>query len=113
MRPSSYQILGDTFVVVWDDGHESYYSLEALRRACPCAGCSGESDLFGRVAGGGPQHYRTNSFQLRNVESVGNYALQPNWADGHDVGIWTFERLRQFCPCDECEAARKWARGER
>lgn len=65
------------------------------------------------MSGGGPQQYRTNSFQLRGVERVGNYALQPNWADGHNVGIWTFERLRQFCACDECETARKWARGER
>ena len=113
MLPSSYQILGDTLVVVWDDGHESYYPAEALRRACPCAGCSGEPDLFGRISGGGPQQYRPNSFQLRGVSRVGNYALEPSWADGHNVGIWTFERLRQFCACDECEAARKWARGER
>ena len=109
MRPSSYQILGDTFVVVWDDGHESYYPLEALRRTCPCAGCSGEPDLFGRISGGGPQRYRPESFQLRNVEPIGNYALQPNWADGHTFGIWTFPRLRNFCPCEDCEEARKWA----
>ncbi|MCU1245035.1 MAG: hypothetical protein JWN02_945, partial [Acidobacteria bacterium] len=31
-------------------------------------------------------------------------ALQPNWADGHTYGIWTYERLREGCPCDECSA---------
>ena len=46
MRPVSHQVLGDLFVVVWSDGHESYYPLEELRRACPCAGCSGEPDLY-------------------------------------------------------------------
>lgn len=81
-----------------------------LRRACPCAVCSGEPDLFGRMYGGAPQHYSPKSFQLRSVDRVGNYALQPNWADGHDAGIWTFERLRQFCPCDDCEESRKFAR---
>jgi DUF971 family protein len=30
------------------------------------------------------------------VETIGNYALQPNWADGHTYGIWTYERLRDF-----------------
>jgi DUF971 family protein len=105
MRPASYQLLGDLLVVVWDDGHESYYPAEALRRACPCAACSGEPDLFGRMAGGGPQHYRQNSFVLLGVEPMGNYALQPTWADGHTFGIWTFDRLRAACPCDECRNA--------
>lgn len=99
MNPRSYQVLGDLFVVVWADGHESYYPLEALRRACPCAVCSGEPDLFGRMSGGAPQRYIPQSFVLHSVDPVGNYALQPNWADGHTYGIWTHERLRAFCPC--------------
>jgi DUF971 family protein len=103
-RPQSYQVLGDLFVVVWDDGHESYYSLEDLRRACPCAGCSGEPDLFGRMAMGPKPQYTPRSFQLTSVTPIGNYALQPNWADDHTYGIWTFERLRASCPCDECRS---------
>jgi DUF971 family protein len=98
VRPQSWQILGELFVVVWDDGHESYYPLEELRRACPCAVCSGEPDLFGRMAMGPKPVYSPRSFQLTSVETVGNYALQPNWADGHVWGIWTFERLRAFDP---------------
>ncbi|HEX7154689.1 MAG TPA: DUF971 domain-containing protein [Thermoanaerobaculia bacterium] len=105
MRPRSTQIVGDFFVVLWDDGHESYYPLEELRRACPCAVCSGEPDLFGRMAGGLPQRYRPESFQLNSVSTVGNYALQPNWADGHEWGIWTYERLRAVCPCCKDSAA--------
>jgi DUF971 family protein len=106
MRPSSYQVLGDLLVVVWNDGHESYYPLEELRRACPCAACSGEPDLFGRMAMGPKQVYRPESFQLRSIEAIGNYAIQPNWADGHTYGIWTFERLRATCACDECSSGR-------
>jgi DUF971 family protein len=104
MGPASHQVLGDLFVVVWDDGHESYYPLEELRRACPCAACSGEPDLFGRMSAGPAPHYSEQSFQLASVDRIGNYALQPNWADGHTWGIWTFERLRAFCPCRECRA---------
>ena len=91
-------MLGDLLVVVWDDGHESYYPLEQLRRACPCAACSGEPDLFGRMYGGGPQTYRPDSFRLQSIEPIGNYALQLNWADGHTYGIWTHDRLRALCP---------------
>lgn len=48
--------------------------------------------------------YRPESFQLRKLDRVGNYALQPSWADGHDYGIWPFDKLREFCSCDECRA---------
>lgn len=106
MRPSSYQQIADVLVVKWDDGHESYYPLDELRRACPCAKCSGEPDLFGRVYSGPTQVYRRESFELAGVDRIGNYALQPNWRDGHTYGIWTFERLRAWCPCDECRAKR-------
>lgn len=87
---------------MWDDGHESYYSLEELRRGCPCAACSGEPDLFGRVAMGPKPQYGRASFELQSITPVGNYALQPNWADGHTYGIWTYDRLRAFCKCAEC-----------
>src|SRR5438874_7009895 len=102
MRPASHQVLGNLLVVVWDDGHESYYPLEALRRACPCAACSGEPALFGRMSAGPPPPYTPASFQLQSVIPIGNYALQPNWADGHTYGIWTYDSLRRFCDCGEC-----------
>jgi DUF971 family protein len=30
---------------------------------------------------------------------VGNYAIGIRWSDGHETGIYSFERLRQLCPC--------------
>jgi len=33
---------------------------------------------------------------------VGNYALRFVWDDGHDAGIYSWERLRLMCPCPEC-----------
>lgn len=96
MRPKNWQVLGNELVVVWDDGHESYYPLEQLRRACPCANCSGEPDLFGRMLMGPKPRYTPASFELSSVTPVGNYALQPNWVDGHNYGIWTFDRLREM-----------------
>lgn len=104
MQPRMVEILGEELVVVWDDGHESYYPLEALRRACPCAGCSGEPDLFGNIARGPDPIYVASSFKLDRVERVGNYAVQPDWSDGHTWGIWTYDRLRAFCRCGECGA---------
>ena len=36
------------------------------------------------------------------IEPVGSYAIRLEWDDGHDAGIYTFERLRSTCPCDIC-----------
>ena len=102
MKPRFFDILGHELVVVWDDGHESYYPLEALRRSCPCANCSGEADLFGRLYKGPPIEFNDRSFEVDAIEPVGNYGIQFNWSDGHGWGIWTFERLRELCPCAAC-----------
>lgn len=105
MKPVFFEVIGNQLVVVWDDGHESYFPLEDLRRACPCAGCSGEPDLFGRINVPEPS-FGPRSFDLLGVDQIGNYALQPNWADGHAWGIWTYDRLREHCGCDECRRMR-------
>jgi len=41
------------------------------------------------------------------AELVGRYALQIYWSDGHSSGIYTFDYLRNLCPCTDCEAARE------
>ncbi len=103
MKATFFEILGSELAVVWDDRHESYYPLEALRLNCPCANCQGEPDLFGRVSTPGPMATTPKSFEIDSLERVGNYGLQFNWSDGHGWGIWTWERLRAVCPCEICK----------
>ncbi|HUP66079.1 MAG TPA: DUF971 domain-containing protein [Thermoanaerobaculia bacterium] len=98
------EVVGSELAVVWDDGHESYFPLEQLRRECPCASCSGEPDLFGRIARGPAPVFSPAAFELTNLERVGHYGLQPRWGDGHEHGIWTFDRLRAACGCAACKA---------
>ncbi len=39
--------------------------------------------------------------QLRPTEvaQVGNYAIRFNWNDGHQHGIFSWDYLREWCPC--------------
>ena len=46
MKPTRIELINDTLAVVWDDGHESYYECEPLRRQCPCAVCQGETNVL-------------------------------------------------------------------
>jgi DUF971 family protein len=83
--------------MVWNDGKESYLSLEALRRACPCASCGGEPDVLGNLVR--PQvTYTPESFELLGWSVVGGYALQPRWRDGHDTGLYAYQYLRRLAP---------------
>jgi DUF971 family protein len=88
-------IIGDELAVKWDDGSESYVELEALRRHCPCAGCKGEMDIMGQVYKGPERALTPQAFGLVRIISVGGYAVQPVWADGHASGIYSFDYLRR------------------
>jgi len=92
-RPSRiYQAGPETLAIVWSDGRESRYGVRELRLACPCATCrdelTGERLLDpSRV----PDDVRPVS-----LSSVGNYGLKIRWSDGHDTGIYSFDRLREL-----------------
>lgn len=88
------QQIGQELAIKWDDQSESFVSLEKLRRHCPCAGCKGEMDVMGNVYKGPDRPLGTASFQIRKLEYVGGYAIQPAWGDGHASGIYSFEYLK-------------------
>jgi len=94
MRPVNVQPIGGELAIKWEDGSESYVSLERLRRDCPCAGCKGEVDVMGQLHKGPDQRLTPRSFQLTRLDWVGTYALQPVWADGHSSGLYTFDYLK-------------------
>lgn len=95
LKPVNIQQIGNELAIAWNDGTESYFELEGLRRACPCAACGGEPDVLGNVLR--PQvRYTDRSFQLTGFDLVGGYALQPRWADGHSSGIYSFTYLRRL-----------------
>ena len=41
---------------------------------------------------------RPEQYQLESIQLVGLYAIRPTWADGHDTGIYAFDRLRALAP---------------
>jgi DUF971 family protein len=94
--PRNVVAVGHELAVVWDDGREDYLPLEMLRRECPCAMCRGEKDLLGNVYRGPNRPLTERSFQLVSHHTVGAYALQIVWADGHNDGIYSYELLRRL-----------------
>ena len=93
-----------TLELEWGDGHRSVYDFVTLRWLCPCAYCRGEAGLPGWLDSN-PQLTPAQT-QLTDLALVGQYAVQPTWADGHHTGFYTFARLREECPCAEDTAKR-------
>ena len=94
MRPQDIQQIGNELAIKWADGGESFIPLETLRRACPCAGCKGETDIMGNLYKNPDQPLTAKAFGLVKFMVVGGYAIQPVWADGHNTGLYSFDYLR-------------------
>jgi DUF971 family protein len=86
--------------LTWEDGHASRFALEELRLSCPCAQCR-ELRQAGQDVWPGPG--APAALRIESAELVGNWGLHVDWNDGHGTGIYTWETLRSWCGCDECE----------
>ena len=73
----------------WNDGTEATYPARALRLKCPCAMCVDENT--------GLRILREPGVPMDvhpvKIEPVGRYAIAIHWSDGHNTGIYTWERL--------------------
>jgi DUF971 family protein len=95
----------------WKDGHHSDYSLAYLRDECPCAHCTGahgtppQKTSYSKPAAD-PFPIFKPALKMLTVEPVGSYAIRIGWNDGHSSGIYSWQHLRDICPCEECRARR-------
>ena len=94
--------------IEWKDGHLSNYSFPFLRDACPCALCDEERSKSGLGPGqpavpkpGELPMYKP-AVKALSAGPVGKYAIQFHWNDGHELGLYSWEWLREICPCDQC-----------
>jgi DUF971 family protein len=95
--------------IEWADGHRTRYDFTTLRWMCPCAFCRGEAGQPGWLDAS--PTLSDAQVTLTDVALVGQYAIAPTWADGHHTGFYTFQRLRDDCPCPEDTARRVTSHG--
>ncbi|MDP9147353.1 MAG: DUF971 domain-containing protein [Acidobacteriota bacterium] len=99
--------------ITWADHHTSHYDFPYLREECPCAMCNEKREQ---------EHHSGNTakspalmsspalpmfkpkVRAQSASQVGNYAVQINFNDGHNTGIFSYDHLRTICPCVQCAA---------
>lgn len=84
--------------IEWLDGHKAAYSTRYLRLHCGCAHCVDERTgqrmvILDQIPPG---------IGYTEVQLVGNYAMQIVFSDGHNTGIFSWDLLREICPCEGC-----------
>jgi DUF971 family protein len=93
--------------IIWSDTHASHYDFAYLRDNCPCALCNDEREKKSRVAGAGSGGAVLPMFKAKvtakAAHPVGHYAIQIDFSDGHSTGIFSFDHLREICPCPACQ----------
>lgn len=91
------RIAEQKLLVDWKDGRHSEYSLDVLRRQCPCATCRTQREEKQKVAN--PLNilkFNPSDVKVVSANLVGNYAIQFQWSDGHNTGIFDFRYLRSL-----------------
>lgn len=78
----------------WGDDGARRYTIKKLRCECGCAGCVDEHTGVRTLD---IESVSTN-IEITHMELVGNYAIKLTFSDGHDTGIYSWDRLFRILP---------------
>ncbi len=97
MSPKQVKIFNkDKLKITWEDSTETILSLKYMRDECPCAGCKGETILLKTYRPPAPTVVTPEMYRVKNIEVVGEYAIQVTWKDGHNTGIYSWDYIKQL-----------------
>lgn len=100
-------------IIQWNDGREDRITCRRLRDSCCCATCRAQIEASGKTAvpgAGKADPFRiltpaeTRPLEVLGMTPVGNYAYHIEFSDGHNTGIFTFDRLRRLGDSLESDA---------
>jgi DUF971 family protein len=79
--------------IEWNNQEKYSVPYVEIRFYCPCAGCVDENS--------GQRTIQRSSIipdiRPTNVQLVGRYAIQMTWSDGHNTGMYHYDRLFELC----------------
>jgi DUF971 family protein len=87
--PTEIEVRNQSRVVeiAFNNGEKFIYSFEFLRVNSPSA------EVQGHGPGQQVLQVGKRNIEIKSVEAVGNYAIKPEFSDGHDTGIYSWDYL--------------------
>ena len=98
-----YQKDNRTLAITWTDSKQQFFDVVDLRKSCPCALCTDEHTGKRKLD---PKRIEGNVRPIA-IQSVGRYALNIKFSDGHQTGIYTFDKLRRMIPSSHTRKTEK------
>ena len=90
LKPISINRVNEYDVKInWKNGMEVIYPARRLRMECPCAVCVDELTWVRRLQ----ENMVAEDVHPAGIDPVGHYAIQIHFSDGHNTGIYTWEKL--------------------
>ena len=80
--------------ISWSEETPRRYGVRQLRCECACAHCVDERTGVRTLA----VDAVPDNIDIEQMELVGNYALKFSFSDGHNTGIYTWDRLYGIKP---------------
>lgn len=77
----------------WNNGESFHVPYLEIRFQCPCASCVDEH-TGKRVL---RKETLAKDIKPTAMQVVGKYAIQISWTDGHNTGMYHFDRLFELC----------------
>jgi DUF971 family protein len=75
--------------ITYADGVVLDLPVAELRAVCPCAGCRGRRERGDAVR-------PAPDISVVDAQLVGAWGIGLHWSDGHDVGIYSWETMRDW-----------------
>lgn len=93
MQPLKITIKDKRYLdIIWEDKSESMLLLANLRKSCPCASCVSERE---KRASTFIPLLSSVELTVKDIQPIGTYAIQIFWQDGHNTGIYTYDKLKE------------------
>ena len=86
----------ESLSITWKDGRVHTIPLKFLRDESPDAGNKGETILWKHYAPPPKGPDKPGKYEVADIKTVGNYAINIIWKDGHNDGIYSWDFLKRF-----------------
>lgn len=97
----------ESLTIEWDNGKIIDYPLEYLRNESPDAGNKGETILWKHYAPPPKGPDKPGKYEIKDIQKVGNYAINIIWKDGENAGIYSWDVLEHLGEVLELKKALK------
>jgi DUF971 family protein len=81
------------FFIAWTNGDGYALPYLETRYYCPCAGCVDEHTGQRTIE----KSAIAQNIRPLGVHAIGRYAIQINWSDRHNTGMYHYDRLLELC----------------